>query len=172
MSDGHANTGSVYHASVVRGCVPASISSSLFYHFWFLKHRHSAATPHHHSRCMGQLLYRWKLHAGRANTTKFIYIYIYIFFLYVFGILFNCIIQNISYCLHWQYFSIYQQQMHQIIHLSLVGCFTPAWGKSMQKNRNLSGVKHNQILNLRLKVQHNLVVIITVLNWSLKVSTD
>ena len=42
----------------------------------------------------------------------------------------------------------------------------------MQKNRNVSGVKHNQILNWRLKVQHNLVVIITVLNWSLKVSTD
>ena len=41
---------SVCHASVVRGCVPLSSSSSLIYHFWFLKHPHSAATPHHHRR--------------------------------------------------------------------------------------------------------------------------
>ena len=36
----------------------------------------------------------------------YIYIYIYIYFLYVFGIVFNCIIQNNSYCLHRQYFPI------------------------------------------------------------------
>ena len=35
----------------------------------------------------------------------------------------------------------YLRQMHQIIHLSPVGCFTPARGKSMQKNRGLSRVK-------------------------------
>ena len=35
----------------------------------------------------------------------------------------------------------YLQQMHQIIHLSPVGCFTPARGKSIQKNREVSGVK-------------------------------
>ena len=51
------NIGSVYHVSVVRGCVPVSISSSLIYHCWFLKHHHSAATPHHHRRCMRQLSY-------------------------------------------------------------------------------------------------------------------
>ena len=33
--------------------------------------------------------------------------------------------------------------MHQIIHLSLVGCFTPARGKTVQKNREVSGVKQN-----------------------------
>ena len=31
--------------------------------------------------------------------------------------------------------------MHQIIHLSPVGCFTPAQGKTVQKNREVSGVK-------------------------------
>ena len=35
----------------------------------------------------------------------------------------------------------YLRQMHQIIHLSPVGCFTPARGKSVQKNREVSGVK-------------------------------
>ena len=31
--------------------------------------------------------------------------------------------------------------MHQIINLSLVGCFTPARGKTAQTNREVSGVK-------------------------------
>ena len=35
----------------------------------------------------------------------------------------------------------YLWQMHQIIHLSPVGCFTPARGKTVQKNREVSGVK-------------------------------
>ena len=35
----------------------------------------------------------------------------------------------------------YLQQMHQIIQLSPVRCFTPAQGKSMQKNREVSGVQ-------------------------------
>ena len=35
----------------------------------------------------------------------------------------------------------YRRQMHQIIHLSPVGCCTPARGKSVQKNREISGVK-------------------------------
>ena len=33
-------------------------------------------------------------------------IYFFYFLLYVFGIVFNCIIQNNSDCLHWEYFSI------------------------------------------------------------------
>ena len=35
----------------------------------------------------------------------------------------------------------YLRHMHQIIHLSSVRCFTPARGKSMQKNLVVSGVK-------------------------------
>ena len=34
----------------------------------------------------------------------------------------------------------YPRQMHQIIHHSPVGCFTPARGKTVQKNRKVSGV--------------------------------
>ena len=30
--------------------------------------------------------------------------------------------------------------MHRIVHLSPVGCFTPARGKTVQKNREVSGV--------------------------------
>ena len=35
----------------------------------------------------------------------------------------------------------YIRQMYQIIHLSPLGCFTPAPGKIVQKNREVSGVK-------------------------------
>ena len=52
-----------------------------------------------------QLSYPWKLYACRANNYYFLYIFFY-FLLYVFGIVLNCIIQNNSYCLHRQYFSI------------------------------------------------------------------
>ena len=57
MSDVHATLASVCRASVVRGCVLVSTSSSLTYHFWILQHHHSAATPHHHRRSMRQLSY-------------------------------------------------------------------------------------------------------------------
>ena len=36
----------------------------------------------------------------------------------------------------------YLWQMHQLIHLSPVGCCTPARGKTVQKNCEASGVKH------------------------------
>ena len=39
----------------------------------------------------------------------------------------------------------YLWQMHQIIHLSPVGCFTPARGKTVQKNCKVSGV--NRVCN-------------------------
>ena len=35
----------------------------------------------------------------------------------------------------------FRRQMHQIIHLSMVGCCTPSRSKSVQKNREVSGVK-------------------------------
>ena len=35
----------------------------------------------------------------------------------------------------------YLLQMHQLIHLSPVGCCTPARGKTVQKNRAVSGIK-------------------------------
>ena len=100
-----SNIGSVCHASVVRGCVPLSASSSLMYHFWFLKHHHSAATHDHHRCC-------WRSCRTDENCThadqiiSIFYIYFFYFWLYVFDIVLNCIIQNNSYCLHQQYFSI------------------------------------------------------------------
>ena len=67
----------------------------------------------------------------------------------MFGIVLNCITHNNSYCLHLQYFSInYLRQMHQIIHLSPVGCFTPARGKTMQKNREVSDVKQINVIHM------------------------
>ena len=36
----------------------------------------------------------------------------------------------------------YLWQMHQIVHLSPVGCFTPARGKTVQKNREVSRVMY------------------------------
>ena len=36
----------------------------------------------------------------------------------------------------------YLQKMHKIIHLSLVGRFTPSRGKSMQKNREVSVINY------------------------------
>ena len=50
-----------------------------------------------------------RTHENCMHAEQIIYIYIYIFFFfffYVFSIVFNCIIQNNSYCLHRQYFSI------------------------------------------------------------------
>ena len=39
----------------------------------------------------------------------------------------------------------YLWQMHQIIHLSPVGCFTPARGKTVQKNREVSVVNRTSL---------------------------
>ena len=40
--------------------------------------------------------------------------------------------------------------MQQIIHLSPVECFTPARGKTVQKNREVSVVKEAECLDLLL----------------------
>ena len=39
----------------------------------------------------------------------------------------------------------YLWQIHQIIYLSPVGCFTPARGKTVQKNREVSGAEHGTV---------------------------
>ena len=80
-----------------------------------------------------QLSYPWKLHACRANHIYFLCIFILFFALYIW---------------YWsqlyyteQYLLLLLRQMHQIIHLSPVGCFSPAQGKTIQKNREVSDVK-------------------------------
>ena len=46
----------------------------------------------------------------------------------------------------------YLRQMHQIIHLSPVGCFTPTRGKTVQKNREVSGVNADTISHSSINI--------------------
>ena len=126
--------GSVFHASVMRGCVLVSASSSLIYHFWFLKHHHSAMT---------QLSYPWTLHAHRANNNYFLYIFL--FFCSMYLVLFSIVLYRTIVTVYSDNIFIYNYipQMHQIIHLSLVGCFTLASGKSVQKIVRLAALSHS-----------------------------
>ena len=144
------NIGSVYHASVVRGCAPVSASSSLIFHFWFLKHHHSAATHHYHRSCETQLrdaverrschFHEKCMHAEQIIIIFHIYIYFFGGSMYLF--LFSIALYRTIVTVYTDSIFIhnYLPQIHQIIHLSPVGCFTPALGKSVQKNREVSSV--------------------------------
>ena len=89
-----------------------------------------------------QLSYPWKLQACRANSNYFLCILFFIFcsmYLVLFSIvLYRTIVTVYTYNI---FLYNYQRQMHQIILLSPVGCFTPARGKTVQKNREVSRVK-------------------------------
>ena len=124
------NIGRVYHASVVRGCVLLSTSSSLIYHFWFLKHHHSAATHHHH-----RLFVPMKTACMQIIIDYFLYI-----FCSMYLVLFSIVLYRTIVTVYTGNIFLYNylRQMHQIIHLSPVGCFTPARGKTVQKNREVS----------------------------------
>ena len=82
-----------------------------------------------------QLSYPWKLHACQA---------IFYIFIFIFGsmhlVLFSIVLYR-TVCTNNIFLYNYLRQMHQIFHLSPVGCFTPARGKTVQKNREVSGVK-------------------------------
>ena len=120
-------------------CRWASRSSRLIYHFWLLKHHHPAATHHHLRHCEMQLSSPWKLHACTANNHYFLYIYLYICYMYL--VLFSIILYRtiVTVCTDNIILHNYLPQMHQIIHLSPVGCFSPARGKreDCRVNRNL-----------------------------------
>ena len=144
----------VCHASVVRGCVPLSVSSSLIYHFWFLKHHHSAATPHHHRRC-------WRCCCTHENCMRakqiIIIFYIFIFiFCSMYLVLFSIVLYRTIVTVYSDNIFLYNylRQMHQIIHLSRVGCFTRARGKTVQKNPEVSGVKRVHWVHLILYSLH------------------
>ena len=131
---------SVCHASVVRGCVPLTSSSSLIYHFWFLKHHHLAATPHHHLRC-------WRSSCTHENCmhAEQVIIIFYIFYIFIWAmclVLFSIVLYRTIVPVYTDNIFLYNylRQMHQIIHLSPLGCFTPARGKAVQKNPEVSGV--------------------------------
>ena len=135
------NIGSVCHASVMRGFVPLSASSSLIYRFWFLKQHHSAATPHHHNRWETQLSYPCNcMHAEQIIIIFYIFFYI---FCSLYLLLFLIVLYRTIVTVYTDNIFLYNYlwQMHQIIHLSPVGCLTPARGKTVQKNREVSGVK-------------------------------
>ena len=144
------NIGSVSHASVVRGCVPLSSSSSFIYHFWFLKQHHYAAMHHHHQHW-------WRschTHENCMHVEQIIIIF-YIFFVFVscsvYLELFSIVLYRTIVTVYKENIFLYNylRQMHQMIHLSPVGCFTPARGKTVQKNCEVSGVNHQFILKLQ-----------------------
>ena len=92
----------------------------------------------------------------------FFYIYFFYFLFYVFGIvLFSIVLYRTIVTVHTDNTFLYNylQLMHQIIHLSPVGCFTPARGKSKQKNRDLSGVNNSKNGNKLFRQQ------IPILRW-------
>ena len=144
---------SVYHASVVRGWVPVSALSGFIFHFWFLKHHHSAATRHDHRRCRCCCLTHENcMHAEQIIIIfyifKFIFcsMYLVLFWIVLYRRIVTVYIGNI-------FLYNYRRQMHQIIHHSLVGCFTPAWGKRVQKNREISRVNDTQCsINAYVKI--------------------
>ena len=131
--------GSVYNASVVRGCVPLSASSSLIYHFWFLKHHHSAATHHHHHHSC-------RTHENCKHAEQIVIIfYIYLFICCsMYLVLFSIVLYRPIVSVYTGNIFLYNylRQMHQIIHLLPVGCFTPARGKTVQKSREVIGVNN------------------------------
>ena len=116
------NIGSVYHASIVRGCVPVSTLSSLISHFWFLKHHHPLAMHRHHRRRETQLSYPRKLHACRANNNYFIY---FLFFCSIYLVLFSIVLYRTIVTVYTENIFLYnsRRQMHQINYLSAVGFY-------------------------------------------------
>ena len=133
--------GSVCHASVVRDCVPLSASSSLIYHYWFLKHHHSAETHHHHWRCRRS--FRTHEDCMHAEQIILIFYILFVIFCSMYLVLFSIALYRRIVTVNTDNIFPYNYlwQMHQIIYLSLVGCFTPAQGKTVQTNREVSGVK-------------------------------
>ena len=119
----------------------AEALSSLIYYFWFLKHHHSAPTPHHHLRCCWRSC---RTHENCIRAEQIIIIfYLFIFiFCSMYLVLFSIVLYRTIVTVYTNHIFLYNylQQMHQIIHLSPVGCFTPARGKTMQKNHEVSRV--------------------------------
>ena len=161
---------SICHAIVVIGCVQLSSSSSLIYRLWFLKHHHSAAMPHHHRRCWRSCrTYENCMHAEQIIII--FYIYFILFFalcvwycsqLYLYRTIVTVYTDNI-------FLYIYLQQMHQIIHLSPLGCCTPARGKTMQKNWEVSRVNIHCVTIRIVVVQRWCDYCKLITNWLVRV---
>ena len=104
-----------------------------------------ASTP---PALLTQLSYPWPLHACRANNNYFLYIYFIFCSMYL--VLFSIVLHRTIVTVYTDNTFLYNYlwQMPQIIHLSPVECFTPALGKTMHKNREVSGVKVNRFWGL------------------------
>ena len=86
---------------------------------------------HAHENCM---------HAEQIIIIFYIYIFI---FCSLYLLLFLIVLYRTIVTVYTDNIFLYNYlwQKHQIIHLSPVGCFTPARSKTIQKNREVSGVK-------------------------------
>ena len=112
------------------------------------KHHHSPATPHHHRRC-------WRSCRTHENCMHAEQIIIIIFYMFIFIfcsmylVLFSIVLCRTIVTVYTDNIFLYNylRQMHQIIHLSPVGCFTPARGKTVQKHCEVSGVALQLIIN-------------------------
>ena len=127
---------SVYHASVVRGCVPMSVSSSLVYHFWFLKTPSPSSNASSLRRCVTVVI---PMKTASMQSKQLIYIYIYIYPICIW------------YCFQLNYT---EQQLlltptiffyiiiyGKCIKSFTLGCFSPSRGKSVEKNSEVNRVK-------------------------------
>ena len=76
---------------------------------------------------------------------------IYIFFIFgsMYMVLFSIVLYRTIVTVYTDNIFLYnyQWQMHQIIHLLQEGCFTPARGKTVQKNCEVSRVTHHTALS-------------------------
>ena len=85
-----------------------------------------------------------RTHENCMSADQIIIIF-YIIFFSLYLVLFSIVLYRTIVTVYTDNIFLYNylQQKHQIIHLSPVGCFTPARGKSVQKNREVSGVKNS-----------------------------
>ena len=77
-----------------------------------------------------------------AEQIIIIFYIFYFIFCSMYLVLFSIVLYRTIVTVHTDNIFIYkyQRQMHQIIHLLPAGCFTPNRGKTVQKNREVSGV--------------------------------
>ena len=85
-------TGSVYHASIVKGCLPVTA--------------HAAHLAAHHQLCRCDRGILMKTACMQSKQSLFSISFFFYYLQYKFDIVFNCIMLNNSYCLPRQYFFI------------------------------------------------------------------
>ena len=120
------NIGSVYHANVVRGCVPLSASSSLIYPSGFS----NTITAVARRSC--------RTHENSMHAEKIIIIfYIFFYFLFYVLVLFSIVLYRTIVTVYTDNIFLYNyvRQMRQIINLLPLECFTPARVRTAKKLR-------------------------------------